>query len=191
MKEKLLNPDKLMSARYIAIGVFILTLDTFIPFVGILSLVLFYIALDRLIHDENNHFKLAKKNLKKMTVAYVIMRLSVFMQYASFIPDTAYVLISLTSMGLETIYFNYFSHYFTEGVLLDAKKAKVNYSKLGFNTPWIIFGVFLIAQFICRVFFVAPIPTIVGSIALFAALYYAFAVFQGVPLVYGDKKKTI
>ena len=184
MADKYLHPDKKLSIKYVIAAFLLYVLDYLIPLLGFISLILLFLGIKPFIHDQNNHFKVAYKSLKKMTVAYIIMRLAVFVpETGMFVISTSSV-VHLIAMGIATIYFIYVTHYFTEGVLLDAKTAKINFVKLGLNTPWILFGVFIMAHFVCAVTFKQPIPNITIVFTFMLCIYYCIKLYQAFPRVY-------
>jgi hypothetical protein len=157
---KYLHPDRETAIKYVIAAFILYVLDYLIPVLGFISIILLFLGIKPFMHDENNHFKVAYKSLKKMTVAYVIMKLAVFVPETGLFKASTSTVVRLIAMGIATIYFIYVTHYFTEGILLDAKTAKINFVKLGLNTPWILMGVFVMAHFVCAVTFKQPIPSI-------------------------------
>ena len=137
MTDKYLHPDKNLAVKYVIAAFLLYILDYLIPMLGLISIILLFIGIRAFQNDENNHFKTAYKSLKKMTAAYAVLRLSVFVPETGMFAISTSTVVGLIAMGISTIYFIYMTHYFTEGVLLDAKRAKVNFTKLGLNTPWI------------------------------------------------------
>lgn len=172
MADKYLHPDKELAIKYVIAAFILYILDYLIPFLGFISIILLFLGIKPFIHEQNNHFKFSYKSFKKLAVAYIIMRI------ATFIPNTALFVVStstvvyLIAMGIATIYFIYVTHYFTEGILLDAKTAKINFVKLGLNTPWILLGVFIMAHFVCAVTFKQPIPSITIVFSFMLCIYY-------------------
>lgn len=185
---KYLHPDKNLAIKYIIAAFLLYILDYLIPILGFISIILLFLGIKPFIHDENNHFKLAYKSLKKLTVAYIIMKLSVFVPETGLFKASTSTVVRLIAMGVATIYFIYVTHYFTEGILLDAKKAKINFVKLGLNTPWIFVGVMVMVHYICAVTFKSPIPSITVVIAFLLCVYYCIKLYQAFPKVYPDKQ---
>ena len=185
MADKYLHPDKKLAVKYIIAALILYILDYLIPMLGVISIVLLFIGIKPFIHDENNHFKAAYKSLKKMTAAYVVLRLSVFIPETGLFAIPTSTVVGLIAMGISTIYFIYVTHYFTEGVLLDAKKAKVNFAKLGLNTPWIFLGAMAMVHYICVVTFSKKlIPSITVMATFIFCLYYSVKLYQAVVKVY-------
>lgn len=187
MADKYLHPDRELAIKYVIVAFLLYILDYLIPILGFISIALLFIGIKPFIHDENNHFKLAYKSLKKLTVAYVIMKLAMFVPETGLFTTSTSTIVRLIAMGIATIYFIYVTHYFTEGVLLDAKKAKINFVKLGLNTPWIFMGVLVMLHFICAVTFRQPIPSITVVLTFMFCIYYSIKLYQAFPKVY---KKT-
>ena len=150
MPDKYLHPDKNLAVKYVIAAFLLYILDYLIPMLGLISIILLFIGIRAFQNDENNHFKTAYKSLKKMTVAYAVLRLSVFVPETGMFAISTSTVVGLIAMGISTIYFIYMTHYFTEGVLLDAKRAKVNFTKLGLNTPWIFLGAMSMVHYILQ-----------------------------------------
>lgn len=186
MADKYIHPDKALAIKYVIAAFMLYILDYLIPFLGLISLVLLFPGIKQFLNDENNHFKAAYKSLKKMTVAYAIMRLARLVPETGLFKVSTPTIVIYLAMGIGTIYFIYVTHYFTEGILLEAKKIKVNYVKLGLNTPWILLGVFVMVHFVCTVTFRQPIPSITCVLALMICLYYCIKLYQAFPKVYGS-----
>lgn len=185
MADKYLHPDKKLAIKYVIAAFVLYVMDYLIPYLGFISLILLFLGVKPFMHEHNNHFKIAYKSFKKMSVAYVIMVLSAFIpEIGLFTATSVSNLVHLVALGISTIYFIYLTHYFTEGILLDAKTAKVNYVKLGLNTPWILFGLFIMANFICTVSFKAPIPTLTVACSIMLCIYYCMKLYQAFPRVY-------
>lgn len=184
MADKYLHPDRELAIKYVVAAFVLYILDYFIPFLGLLALILLFPGIKVFIHDQNNHFKLAYKSLKKMTIAYIIMKLAVFVPETGLFKASTSTVIRLIAMGIATIYYIYVTHYFTEGILLDAKTAKINFVKLGLNTPWILFGVFVMAHFVCTVTFRQPIPSITAVLCFMLCFFYCIKLYQAFPKVY-------
>ena len=187
---KYLHPDRDPAIKYVIAAFILYVLDYLIPVLGFISIILLFLGIKPFMHDENNHFKVAYKSLKKMTVAYIIMKLAVFVPETGLFKASTSTVVRLIAMGIATIYFIYVTHYFTEGILLDAKTAKINFVKLGLNTPWILMGVFVMAHFVCAVTFKQPIPSITVVITFMLCVYYCIKLYQAFPKVYPGSMKT-
>lgn len=184
MADKYLHPDKKLAIKYVIAAFVLYVLDYLIPLLGFISLILLFLGIKPFIHDQNNHFKVAYKSLKKMAVAYLVMKLAAFIPETGLFVASTSTVVRLIAMGIATIYFIYVTHYFTEGVLLDAKTAKINFVKLGLNTPWILFGLFIMAHFVCAVTFKQPIPSITIVFCFMLCIYYCTKLYQAFPKVY-------
>ena len=67
----------------------------------------------------------------------------------------------------------------------DAKKAKVNFTKLGLNTPWIFLGAMSMIHYICVVTFSKKlIPSITVMVTFIFCLYYSVKLYQAITRVY-------
>lgn len=185
MTDKYLHPDKNLAIKYVIAAFLLYILDYLIPMLGLISIILLFIGIKPFMNDENNHFKAAYKSLKKMTVAYAVLRLSVFVPESGLFVISTSTVVGLLGMGISTIYYIYMTHYFTEGILLDAKKAKVNFTKLGLNTPWIFLGAMSMVHYICVVTFSKKlIPSITVMVTFIFCLYYSVKLYQAVAKVY-------
>lgn len=188
MADKYLHPDKDLAIKYVIVAFALYIIDYLIPFTGLVSVILMLLGVKVFIHDENNHFKTAYKSVKKLTVFYVLMVL------ASFVPELGIFIIPtktavrFVSMGITTIYYIYTTHYFTEGVMLDAKKAKINFVKLGLNTPWILLGIIMVVRFLCAVKLKQPIPGIATAIAFILCCYYCITLYHAYQKIYAPEK---
>lgn len=184
MADKYLHPDKALAIKYIIAAFELFILDYLIPYTGLVSIILLLLGVKVFIHNENNHFRTAYKSVKKLTVFYIIMVL------ASFVPELGIFVIPtktavrFVAMGIATIYYIYTTHYFTEGVMLDAKKAKINFVKLGLNTPWIFLGIIMVLRFLCAVKVKQPVPGIVTAIAFLLCGYYCVMLYHAYEKVY-------
>lgn len=187
MLEKFKNPDKLTASKYIAVAMVLSTIDNFVPLLNIISLVLYAVSLNQLIHEQNNHFKIARKSLIKMAVAYIVLHLS------GFIPDTGIFtvdtsnIVAIISRGIYTIYFIYLTHYTREGFILDAKYAKINYVKLGLNSPWTVFALLVMGYYVCKIVFRYPFPEMVGVFTILSSILYASKFINSSKMIYGEK----
>ena len=185
MPDKYLHPDKNLAVKYVIAAFLLYILDYLIPMLGLISIILLFIGIRAFQNDENNHFKTAYKSLKKMTIAYAVLRLSVFVPETGMFAISTSTVVGLMAMGISTIYFIYMTHYFTEGVLLDAKRAKVNFTKLGLNTPWIFLGAMSMVHYICVVTFSKKlIPSITVMVTFIFCLYYSVKLYQAITRVY-------
>ena len=156
MTDKYLHPDKYLAVKYVIAAFLLYILDYLIPMLGLISIILLFIGLRAFQNDENNHFAISTSTV-----------------------------VGLIAMGISTIYFIYMTHYFTEGVLLDAKKAKVNFTKLGLNTPWIFLGAMSMIHYICVVTFSKKlIPSITVMVTFIFCLYYSVKLYQAITRVY-------
>lgn len=189
MAQNFLHPDRQLAVKYVIAAFFLFIFDYFIPYIGIISLVLLFLGIPVFMHEQNNHFKTARKSLIKMSVFYIIMRLSVLVPETGAFQISTSSVVRLIAMGISTIYYIYTTHYFTEGILLDAKTAKINFVKLGLNTPWIMLGVFVMLHFICVVTFRQPLPSITAVLSLVMCVYYCIKLYNAFPKVYGMPKK--
>ena len=184
LTDKYLHPDKNLAIKYVIAAFLLYILDYLIPMLGLISIILLFIGIKPFMNDENNHFKTAYKSLKKMTVAYAVLRLSVFVPESGLFVISTSTVVGLLGMGISTIYYIYMTHYFTEGILLDAKKAKVNFTKLGLNTPWIFLGAMSMIHYICVVTFSKKlIPSITVMETFIFCLYYSVHLYQAVAKV--------
>lgn len=186
--EKFLHPSKNLGVKMMAAAILLQVFDYFMPWLGVISLIMMYICLPPFLGEHNTHFKRAKKALIKLTVAYLVMRFIRFVPIDSPVATSLKTIIYLIGMGITTIYINYLSHYFTEGLHLDAKYAKINITRQNLNTSWIVFGVVLLAHFVCKVTFVPPIPEVAGMFSCISAVFFAFCLVKAGDAVYPKEK---
>lgn len=189
MPKKFLHPDKKLAIKYVIAAFILFILDYLIPVFGFISVALLFLGIKPFIHEQNNHFRISYKSLKKMTAAYLIMKFAAFAPQIGHFTSHAFTVVQLIAMGVSAIYYIYMTHYFTEGVLLDAKVSKINYVKLGLNTPWILLGLFVMAHFICAVTFRQPIPSITVILSFLMCAYYGIKLYQASLVVYPSKKQ--
>lgn len=190
--EKFLHPDKPFAVKMMAVAITIQVFDYFVPYLGIFSIIAMFLAIKPFINPNNVHFTRSKKHLVKLAVCYVIMRICELVDY--FMTGNANVvyvadLFYFISMGLTTIYLSYMSHYFTEGVHLDAKVSKSNVTRQNLNTAWVLFGVLIMASFIARVYFKSPIPSIVGMLAGISGIFFSSCLISAGKIVYEKESK--
>lgn len=173
-----------VAIKYMMVGFVLFTIDYLTGYVGIVSVILFSMGINAFINEENRHFDKAKKYVLwfagTYSLYYVLMIFSVLKIYNSSIA----LLLCNICRAFATINYIYLTHYFTEGILLDAKKAKVNYIKLGLNNPWIILGVFTILDFFTYLRFKQPIPSICAAISIGMALYFCGMLNKAYPIIY-------
>ena len=107
MTDKYLHPDKNLAVKYVIAAFLLYILDYLLPMSGLISIILLFIGIRAFQNDENNHFKTAYKSLKKMTVAYAVLRLSVFVPETGMFAISTSTVVGLIAMGISTIYFIY------------------------------------------------------------------------------------
>lgn len=182
-----INPKK-KALLFMQLGCLLFTADYLVGFVGIASVVLFFLSLKQFIHAENTHFSKAKKFAIWFAISYCIFYVIMILATFNIFSSSVTALISNISRAFATINFIYISHYFTEGVLLDAKMAKVNYIKLGLNTPWIMMGLFAMCDFFVYTTFKQPIPSICAVLSVGMAAYYWAMLNKAYPVIYEKNK---
>ena len=83
----------------------------------------------------------------------------------------------LFMMGVMTIFFIYFTYYFTEGIALEAKMQDKSAVARNFKLTWGVFGVFIFAYYIILNFISAGsiVAILVQAVLVICAIYYCYA----------------
>lgn len=141
-------------------------------FSDVLAYVLIMIGISH-IAQRNNIFKKCRSTALKGLIIAVAVQILYFMQMS----DEAYGYASLFAKGIMTIFFIYFTYYFTEGVALEAKMQDKAAVSRNFKLTWGIFGVFIFGYYIILNFEITDmISAIVQAVLVICAVYYCYAI---------------
>lgn len=136
-------------------------------FSDILAYILIIVGLAQLIRRNNIFRKCRSTAIKGLLVA-------VLAQVVYCVPSAGGNII-LFAKGLATIFFIYFTYYFTEAVALEAKMQDKAAVSRNFRITWGVFGVFIFAYYIILNFnFGDMVPIIVQAVLVMSAVYYCY-----------------
>ena len=159
-------------ALLILAGIMLLALDFTVSvgniridvFSDILAYILIIVGLAQLIRRNNIFRKCRSTAIKGLLVA-------VLAQAVYCVPSAGGNII-LFAKGLATIFFIYFTYYFTEAVALEAKMQDKAAVSRNFRITWGVFGVFIFAYYIILNFnFGDMVPIIVQAVLVMSAVY--------------------
>ena len=150
-------------------------------FSDIIGYILILIGLMPLI-NRNNLFKKSKNTAIKGLIISILVQAINFIDFGE---GTAN--IDTFTKGLITIFSIYFTYYFTESIMLEAKMQDRAALTRNFRITWSVFGVFI---FICYIAFVSTISFLsigLQAVTLLCALYYSSIILAGCSPLYTDK----
>lgn len=117
----------------------------------------------------NNIFKKCRSTAIKGLLAAVLL------QVVYCLPADGNIV--LFAKGIMTIFFIYFTYYFTEAIALEAKMQDKSAVSRNFRITWGVFGVLIFAYYILLNFNLGDmIPIIVQAVLVMSALYYCYAI---------------
>lgn len=129
----------------------------------------------------NNIFKKCKSTSIKGLIAAVAVQA---VHCVSF--GVAQANADLFMMGVMTIFFIYFTYYFTEGIALEAKMQDKSAVARNFKITWGVFGVFIFAYYIILNFISAGsiVAILVQAVLVICAIYYCYAMSAACDMLY-------
>jgi len=132
--------------------------------------------------NRNNLFKKSKNTAIKGLI------ISIFVQAINFIDfgDGATNVDTFTK-GLVTIFSIYFTYYFTESIMLEAKTQDKSALTRNFRITWSVLGIFIFASYIGFVSTISILSIGLQAATLLCALYYSSTIFSGSSQLYTDK----
>lgn len=143
-------------------------------FIGILPLTL-----------RNNLFKKSRNN------AAIALLVAIFAQAVSFFDlADAQRVFDLFTRALTTIFSIYFTYYFTEGLILEAKSQDKSAVTRGFRLIWTFLGASVFAYYVAYMSQIELAIIIVQVISLLAAIYYIYSVYSACSHLYTDDMPT-
>ncbi len=120
----------------------------------------------------NNIFKKCRSTAVKGLVVAVAMQFVYCLSLGQFQANA-----DLFMKGVATIFFIYFTYYFTEGVALEAKMQDKAAVSRNFKITWGVFGVFIFAYYIILNFELNDIVSIlVQAVMVICAVYYCYTI---------------
>jgi len=150
-------------------------------FSDIIGYILILIGIFPLI-NRNNLFKKSKNTAIKGLIISILIQAINFIDFSE---GTAN--IDTFTKGLITIFSIYFTYYFTESIMLEAKMQDRAALTRNFRITWSIFGVFIFVSYIAFVSTISFISIALQAVTLLCALYYSSIILAGCNPLYTDK----
>ena len=150
-------------------------------FSDIIGYILILIGIFPLI-NRNNLFKKSKNTAIKGLIISILIQAINFIDFSE---GTAN--IDTFTKGLITIFSIYFTYYFTESIMLEAKMQDRAALTRNFRITWSIFGVFIFVSYIAFVSTISFISIALQAVTLLCALYYSSIILTGCNPLYTDK----
>lgn len=139
-------------------------------------------------------FPLTKRNLlfKKMRgsiiLGLILTALGLFVSIYGGINNKMFT--SEIALGLSTVFLIYFTYYFTEGLMLEAKFQEKEAVTRSFRRIWLILGILIFAIFFSLSSDISLISTCVQALAVIYAIYYCSAVLTACKQLYMEGLPT-
>jgi len=129
----------------------------------------------------NNIFKKCKSTAIKGLIAAVLVQGAHCIDLGEYQSNA-----DLFMAGVMTIFYIYFTYYFTEGVALEAKMQDKSAVSRSFKVTWGVFGVFIFAYYILLNFVSAGslAAILVQAVLVICAVYYCYAMSAACAMLY-------
>ena len=150
-------------------------------FSDIIGYILIIIGIMPLI-NRNNLFKKSKNTAIKGLLISILVQAINFIDFAE---GTAN--IDTFTKGLVTIFSIYFTYYFTESIMLEAKMQDKTALTRNFRITWSVLGVFIFISYIAFVSTISFLSIALQAVTLLCALYYSSIILAGSSKLYTDK----
>ena len=150
-------------------------------FSDIIGYILILIGIFPLI-NRNNLFKKSKNTAIKGLIV------SIFVQALNFIDfGEGSVSVDTFTKGLITIFSIYFTYYFTESIMLEAKMQDKAALTRNFRVTWAILGGFIFISYIAFVSTISLLSIGLQAVTLLCTLYYISTIWTGCNQLYTDQ----
>ena len=150
-------------------------------FSDIIAYILILIGIIPLI-NRNNLFKKSKNTAIKGLLV------SIFVQAINCIDfGDATTNVDTFTKGLVTIFAIYFTYYFTESIMLEAKMQDKAALTRNFRITWSVLGIFIFVSYIAFVSTISLLSIGLQAGTLLCALYYSSTILSGSSQLYTDK----
>ena len=150
-------------------------------FSDIIAYILILIGIMPLV-QRNNLFKKSKNTAIKGLIISILVQAINFIDFAE---GTAN--IDTFTKGLVTIFSIYFTYYFTESIMLEAKMQDKTALTRNFRITWSVLGVFIFISYIAFVSTISFLSIALQAVTLLCALYYSSIILAGSSKLYTDK----
>ena len=150
-------------------------------FSDIIGYILILIGIIPLVH-RNNLFKKSKNTAIKGLIV------SIFVQALNFIDfGEGSVSVDTFTKGLITIFSIYFTYYFTESLMLEAKMQYKTALTRNFRVTWAVLGGFIFISYIAFVSTISLLSIGLQAVTLLCTLYYISTIWTGCNQLYTDQ----
>ena len=149
-------------------------------FSDIIGYILIIIGIMPLI-NRNNLFKKSKNTAIKGLLVSILVQAINFIDFAE---GTAN--IDTFTKGLITIFSIYFTYYFTESIMLEAKTQDKVALTRNFRITWSVLGIFIFINYIAFISTISILSIGLQAVTLLCALYYSSTVLTGCRQLFTD-----
>lgn len=155
-------------------------------FSDIIGYIMMLIGIMPLIHRNNIFAKSKKQAIIGLIIAILVQSLNLF-DFGPLASD-----LDTLTKGLTTIISIYFTYYFSESIMLEAKMQDKLALTRNFRTTWAVFGIFIFARYIALVansYFdnISMLAIIMQPIILICGIYYSSTILTACTQLYTDE----
>jgi len=150
-------------------------------FSDIIAYILILIGIMPLV-QRNNLFKKSKNTAIKGLIISILVQAINFIDFGEGAAN-----IDTFTKGLITIFSIYFTYYFTESIMLEAKNQDKFAITRNFRVTWSILGIFIFVYYIAFVSSISILSIGLQAATLLCALYYISIIWAGSTQLYTDK----